>query len=178
MAGSVHDKLKKVRPPRVHITYDLETGGAIQKKEIPFVMGVLADLTGHPAEELKPLQERPFTELTPDNFDEVLAGMKPHLMLSVENRLTDDPEAGKLGVELNFQELDDFNPDRVAEQVPALRKLLELRRELANLRSGLMVNPKLEDVLHSTLGDEEKMKQARAEIDAETEGEEGEGSDE
>ena len=163
---SIHDDLKKVRPARVNITYDLETGGAIQRKEIPFVMGVLANLSGQPAEELAPLAERKFAELTPDNFDDVLAGMKPHLAFAVENRLSDESDAGQLAIELDFKELDDFNPDRVAERVPALRKLLDLRRELANLRAAGLTNPKLEDVLHKTLADQGAMDALRGEIEA------------
>jgi predicted component of type VI protein secretion system len=109
MAESVHRKLERVRPPRVHITYDVEIGDAIQMKEIPFVMGVLGDFSGSPAEALPRLKDRKFVEVTPDNFDDVLKSMKPRLQYKVENKLSE--EAGKIGVELKFESLDDFSPD-------------------------------------------------------------------
>lgn len=167
MAESIHKKLSRVRPPRVNITYDVHTGDAIEKKELPFVMGVLANFTGKPKEPLAPFKDREFVELTPDNFDEVLASMNPHLQFTVENKLSDDEEAGKLGVELDFKSLDDFSPDRVAEQVPALKKLLELRQELADLRGTLQGNDKLEDILQATLADAEKMSQLKSEVESE-----------
>ncbi len=108
---SVHKKLERIRPPRVNITYEVETGGAMEVRELPFVMGVLADFTGHPSEELPKLKDRKFTEVTLDNFDDVLASMKPHLKVAVANKLSDDPNAGKIGVELKFESMDDFNPD-------------------------------------------------------------------
>src|SRR5918998_5140639 len=103
---STQQQLGRVRPPRVHITYDVEVGGAIELKELPFVMGVLGDFTGQPTEPLPRLRDRKFVEVTPDNFDDVLASMKPHLSFAVENKLSDDPNAGKLGVDLNFKSLD------------------------------------------------------------------------
>ena len=105
---SVHRKLERVRPPRVNITYEVETGGAIEVKELPFVMGVLADFSGQPADELPKLKDRKFTEVSLENFDDVLASMKPHLTFSVNNKLSDDPTAGKIQVDLNFESLDDF----------------------------------------------------------------------
>ena len=114
MADSTQKKLERVRPPRIQISYEVETGGAIEIKELPFVMGVLADLTGQPTEPLARLKERKFVEVTPDNFDDVLASMKPHLAFTVENKLAEDAEAPKLGVDLNFRSLDDFSPDAVA----------------------------------------------------------------
>lgn len=131
MAESVHEKLKRVRPPRVNISYEVETGGAIEMKELPFVMGVLGDFTGQPTEPLEKLKDRKFTEVTLDNFDEVLASMKPHLAFSVDNTLSE--EGGKIGVNLTFESLDDFSPDQVAKQVKPLRELLELRQKLADL---------------------------------------------
>ncbi len=167
MAESIHKKLSRVRPPRVNITYDVHTGDAIEKKELPFVMGVLANLSGKPAEPLEPFKDREFVEVTPDNFDEVLASMNPHLQYTVDNKLSDDEEAGKLAVELDFKSLDDFSPDRVAEQIPALKKLLDLRQELADLRGSLQGNDKLEDILQATLGDEEKMNKLKSEMQPE-----------
>jgi type VI secretion system protein ImpB len=167
MAESIHKKLSRVRAPRVHITYDVETGGAIEMKELPFVMGVLGDFTGHPQEEMARLKERKFVEVTPDNFDDVLSSMKPHLTLAVENKLSDAEDAGKIGVDLKFESLDDFSPERVAQQVDPLKKLLELRQQLADLRGTLQSNEKLEEVLQATLSDEEQMNKLKSELASE-----------
>jgi type VI secretion system protein ImpB len=169
---STQKKLTRVRPPRVQITYDVEVGNAIQVKELPFVMGVMADFTGHPAEELPRLKDRKFVEVNPDNFDDVLASMKPHLAFSVENRLSDAKDAGKLGVDLNFRSLDDFSPERVAQQVPALNKLLELRTKLSDLRGNLQTNEKLGDLLQDMMGDSEKLDKLKAEVKPEGSGNE------
>src|ERR1700757_3670245 len=113
---STQHKLDRVRPPRVQITYDVEVGDAIEVKELPFVMGVLGDLTGQPTEPLPKLKDRKFVEVTPDNFDSVLAGMKPHLAFSVENKLSEDADAPNLKVDLHFKNMDDFEPENVAKQ--------------------------------------------------------------
>lgn len=164
---SVQKKLERVRPPRVNITYEVETGGALEVKELPFVMGVLADFTGHPTEELPKLKDRKFAEVTLDNFDDVLANMNPHLRVTVDNKLSDDPKAGKIAVELKFDSMEDFSPDRVAQQVEPLQKLLALRGQLADLRGKIQSNEKLEELLQATLSDEEKRKKLKAELDAE-----------
>src|SRR6266851_8868223 len=119
---STQHKLDRVRSPRVHITYDVETGGAIEVKELPFVIGVLGDFTGQPEEPLPKLKERKFVEVNPDNFDSVLEGMKPHLSFSVENKLSDDPDAAKLKVDLKFRKFEDFEPGNVAKQVKPLKE--------------------------------------------------------
>ncbi len=161
---STQKKLERVRPPRVNISYDVETGGAIEVKELPFVMGVLGDFSGQPVEPLAKLKDRKFVDVTLDNFDDVIASMKPHLAFSVENKLSEDPNAGKLGIDLTFKSLDDFSPDAVARQVKPLKELLDLRTKLADLRGTLQGNEKLEDILQATLGDDEKMKELRAEL--------------
>ncbi len=170
---SVHKKLERVRPPRVNITYEVETGGAIQVRELPFVMGVLGDFVGQPTDELPKLKDRKFVEVTPDNFDDVLGSMKPHLNLSVDNKLSDDPNVGKIGVDLSFESLDDFAPDRVAQQVEPLRQLLALRNQLADLRGKIQSNEKLDEILQATLSDEEKRKKLKAELDGEAKPEGG-----
>jgi type VI secretion system protein ImpB len=114
---STQHKLDRVRPPRVQITYDVEVGDAIEVKELPFVMGVLGDFTGQPTEPLARLKDRKFVEVTPDNFDAVLENMRPHLAFSVENKLSEDPNAGNIAVDLHFKSLEDFSPDQVARQV-------------------------------------------------------------
>ena len=161
---STQKKLERVRPPRVNISYDVETGGAIEVKELPFVMGVLGDFSGQPVEPLAKLKDRKFVDVTLDNFDDVIASMKPHLAFSVENKLSEDPNAGKLAIDLTFKSLDDFSPDAVARQVKPLKELLDLRTKLADLRGTLQGNEKLDDILQATLGDEDKMKKLRAEL--------------
>jgi type VI secretion system protein ImpB len=161
---STQHKLDRVRPPRVQITYDVETGDAIEIKELPFVMGVLGDFTGQPTEPLARLRDRKFTEVNPDNFDQVLKGMKPHLAFGVENKLSEDPDAGQLKVDLHFQSLDDFHPENVARQIRPLRELLELRTRLADLRGTLQTNDKLEEVLMKTAKDPNAMAKLREEI--------------
>jgi type VI secretion system protein ImpB len=164
--ASVNQTLGRVRPPRVHISYDVETGGAIEMKSLPFVMGVLGDFSGQPTEPLPRLKERPFVEVTPDNFDDVLQRMKPHLNFAVENKLTDATDGGRVAVDLTFESLDDFSPERVARQVGPLKELLELRAQLAELRGSLQGNDRLDDLLQSIVTDGDKRKQRASELDA------------
>lgn len=170
MADSSQHTLGRVRAPRVNITYDVEVGGAIEKKELPFVMGVLGDFSGQPTEPLGKLRDRKFVEVTPDNFDQVLSSMKPHLAYTVDNKLSDDENAGQIAVDLSFETLEDFSPDRVAQQVEPLKKLLELRQQLSDLRGSLQGNEKLEEILQATVTDDEKLKQLQAELEAMNEG--------
>jgi len=160
-------KLERVRPPRVNITYDVETGGAIETKELPFVMGILADLSGQPTDALPRLKDRKFVEITLDNFDAVMASAKPRVAFTVDNKLSPTGDASKLGMDIKFESLDDFAPDRVAQQVPALRQLLDLRTKLSDLRGNLQGNEKLDEILQSTLNNAETMKQLKAEIEPE-----------
>jgi type VI secretion system protein ImpB len=162
MAQGTQKKLERVRPPRVSITYEVETGGAIEMKELPFVMGVLADLSGNPAQPLPKLKERKFVEVNPDNFDTVLKSAQPRLQFTTDNKL--QPDGSKIAVELKFESLDDFSPDKVAEQVKPLRELLELRSKLADLRGKLQGNDKLEEILQATINDADAMRKLRAEI--------------
>jgi type VI secretion system protein ImpB len=174
---SIQKKLQRVRPPRVQIEYEVQVGDAIEIKEIPFVMGVLGDFAGQPVEEQARLKDRKFTEVTPDNFDDVLASMKPHLAYSVENKLSEDPDAPKLKVDLNFRSLDDFSPEAVANQVPALKKLLDLRTRLSDLRGTLQTNEKLDEVLQDVVNSSDKMDQLRTAVKPADEDEKGEKSD-
>jgi type VI secretion system protein ImpB len=164
MPESLQHKLDRVRSPRVHITYDVETGGAIEKKELPFVMGVFGDFTGMPEEPLPKLKDRKFVELNPDNFDSVLAAMKPHVSFSVENKLSEDSDAGQLKIDLRFRSLEDFEPAQVAKQVKPLKQLLDLRTKLSDLRGSLQGNDKLDELLQSTLRDNEKLTKLKAEF--------------
>ena len=118
------------RAPRVQIEYDVELYGAEKKVQLPFVMGVMANLSGNPAEPLPPVGERKYVEISVDNFDDRLQGMKPRVAMQVPNTLTNE---GNINVELTFESMADFSPGAVARKVPALAKLLEARTQLANL---------------------------------------------
>lgn len=166
---SVHKKLERVRPPRVHVTYDVEIGDAIEAKEIPFVMGVLADLSGQPVEPLAKLKDRRFVEVSLDNFDSVIESMKPHIAFAVDNKLSEDANAGQLKVDLNFKSMEDFEPEQVARQVRPLRELLDLRTKLSDLRGALQTNEKLDTVLMEAIGNTEKMGKMKDELGKEKE---------
>jgi type VI secretion system protein ImpB len=161
---SAQHKLDRVRPPRVQITYDVEVGGAIEIKELPFVVGVLGDFTGQPDQPLPRLKDRKFVEVNPDNFDTVLEGMKPHLSFAVENKLSEDADAPKLKVDLRFKSMEDFEPANVAKQVKPLKELLDLRTKLADLRGTLQGNDKLEELLLDAVGNSEKLDKLKDEV--------------
>ena len=161
---STQHKLDRVRPPRVHVTYDVEVGDAIEMKELPFVMGVLGDFTGQPVDSLPRLRDRKFVEVNPDNFDSVLEGMKPHLAFSVENKLSEDSDAPQLKVDLQFKSMDDFTPENVAKQVKPLKELLDLRTKLSDLRGSLQGNDKLEDVLLKAVSDQGNLDKLKKEL--------------
>jgi len=145
---SVQKRLQKVRPPRVHMTYDVEIGDAIENKELPFVMGVLGDFGGDSEVENKRLKDRKFVAIDRDNFDEVMKGIEPVARFHVANELTGE---GEFGVELRFSSMNDFHPDAVVRQVAPLRKLVDARTKLADLRNKLAGNDKLEDILNEVL---------------------------
>jgi type VI secretion system protein ImpB len=161
---SAQHKLDRVRPPRVQITYDVEVGGAIEIKELPFVVGVLGDFSGQPDQPLPKLKDRKFVEVNPDNFDTVLEGMKPRLSFAVENKLSDDPNAPQLKVDLRFRKMEDFEPGNVAKQVKPLKELLDLRTRLADLRGTLQGNDKLEEILLDAVGNTDKLNKLKGEI--------------
>lgn len=146
---SVFKKKQRVRPPRVHIEYEVEVGGAQVMKEIPFIMGVMSDLSGQPKEALPKLSERKFVEIDRDNFDDVLKSMKPRLAYRVDNKLQDD--GSELSVELEFGKLADFDPAAVARQVGPLNDLLEVRGKLKDLLSRTEGNDRLEELLGSII---------------------------
>ncbi len=175
MAESFQKRRIRQRPTRVNISYEVDTGDAIEQKELPFIMGVMADLSGDGAESLPDLRDRKFIEIGPENFDKVLKSSNAALTLSVDNKLSGE-EGGKLGVSLKFEKFDDFSPDAVANQVEPLKELLEKRKQLSDLRGKLASNFKLDQALQAALGDEEKMGQLKKDIAAkEVEG--GEGDD-
>jgi type VI secretion system protein ImpB len=159
---SLQHKLDRVRPPRVQITYDVEVGGAIELKELPFVVGVLGDFVGKPEEPLPALKNRKFVEIDRDNFNQVMAGMKPRLAFSTENKLQDD--GSKLGVELKFNGIEDFEPDNIVQQVDPLRKLVEARQKLSDLRSKMDGNEKLENMLNDLIANADQQKELSASL--------------
>ena len=154
---SVQKRLEKVRPPRVQLTYDVEVGGAIEQKELPFVVGVMADFTGQqdPNKPLPKLKDRKFVNVDLDNFDDVMKGMAPAASYRVRNKLS--PEGGEFAVNLEFNKLEDFRPESVVQQVEPLKKLLEARTKLSDLRNKLAGNEKLEDILGEVLSSTEKL---------------------
>ncbi|WP_411832388.1 type VI secretion system contractile sheath small subunit [Pseudoxanthomonas mexicana] len=153
---SVQKRLQKIRPPRVQLTYDVEKGDAIEQKEIPFVVGVLGDFSGNPGQPLPRVKDRKFVNVDLDNFDEVMEGMAPRANYRVANRIGDD--GGEFAVELQFNSLDDFRPEAVVQQVEPLRRLLETRTRLADLRNKIAGNEKLEDLLNDVLNNTEQLK--------------------
>jgi type VI secretion system protein ImpB len=153
---SLQHKLDRVRSPRVQITYDVEIGGAIENKEIPFVVGVLADLSGKPSEPLAKLKDRKFVEIDRDNFNRVLDGMKPRVAFKVDNKLGGKDDS-QIGVELKFKSIDDFHPEQVAMQVDPLRKLIAAREKLSELRNKLDGNDKLDELLQDVLSSTESL---------------------
>jgi type VI secretion system protein ImpB len=152
---SVQQRLQKVRPPRVQLTYEVERGDAIEQKELPFVAGVIGDFSGNPEEALPKLKDRKFVNVDLDNFDDVMQGMAPRAVYRVPNKLSES--GGEFAVELKFKSLEDFRPESVIQQVEPLRKLLEARTKLADLRNKLAGNEKLEDILNDVLTNTEKL---------------------
>jgi type VI secretion system protein ImpB len=153
--SSVQKKLQKVRPPRVQMTYDVEIGDAIENKELPLVVGVVGDFGGNSEVPQKRLKERSFVGIDRDNFDEVMKGVEPRATYRVNNELTG--EGGQFAVDLTFRSMDDFRPESVVNQVEPLRKLLEARTKLADLRNKLAGNDKLEDLLNDVLNSTETL---------------------
>jgi len=154
---STQKRISRDRAPRVQINYDVEVGDAIETKELPFVLGVMADYSGHSKNNLPKLKDRKFVQIDGENFDDVLKGMSPSLALSVDNKIKDDDS--KLRVELNFKNMEDFEPVQIVNQVEPLRKLLEARTRLADLRGKVAGNDKLEELLEQIVHDTEKLQQ-------------------
>lgn len=160
-SASIHDKLKRVRPPRVHITYEVETEGAVVQKDLPFVVGVLGDFSGNPTEPLKSLKDRKFVQIDRDNFNDVMKRMTPGLNMRVENTLKGD--GSEMAVQLKFNTLEDFEPANVVKQVEPLRKLLETRDKLRDLLTKVDRSEDLEGLLEEILQNTDKLKKFAAE---------------
>src|SRR5438270_5759596 len=169
MAGSesIHDKLSRVRKPRVHITYQVETEGAVVEKELPFVVGVLGDFSGNPTQPLKPLKDRKFIQIDRDNFNDVMSRMTPGLNMRVKNALKDD--GSELGVQLKFGSIDDFSPEKVAQQVDPVKKLLETRDKLRDLLTKIDRSEDLEGLLEKVLSNTEELKKLADQVGAKPE---------
>lgn len=169
MSESIHNKLKRVRKPRVHITYDVETNGAQVKKELPFVVGVMGDYSGDNTENRKALKDRKFVQIDRDNFNEAMSKVNPKLNLQVENTLADD--GSKMAVDLDFNSMNDFSPEAIVDQVPALKQLLDARSKLRDLLSKADRSEELENVLEDILKNTDHITELSKELGVGAEGE-------
>lgn len=152
---SVQKRLQRIRPPRVQLTYDVEIGDAIEQKEIPFVVGVMGDFAGQSSNVLPKLKDRKFVNVDLDNFDDVMEGLAPRAVFRAKNTLSE--QGGEFAVDLTFKSVEDFRPESVVQQVDPLRKLLEARTKLSDLRNKLAGNDKLEDILNDVLNSTESL---------------------
>ncbi len=161
MAESTQHRLDHVRPPRVQITYDVEIGDAIQMKELPFVGGILADLSGKPENPLPKIKDRKFVEIDGDNFNQVMAAIAPRLVFQVPNKLVKEDDGSRINVELKFNEMDDFEPVNVLKQIEPLRKLFEARQRLSDLLTKLDGNDELDNLLKDVVASTESLNQLK-----------------
>jgi type VI secretion system protein ImpB len=159
---SIHDKLERVPKPRVHIKYEVEKDGAMVERELPFVVGVMGDFSGNPTQALRPLKDRKFVQIDRDNFNDVMARIAPELNMRVKNTLADD--GTDMAVQLKFNSMDDFEPGRIAEQVPALKKLVETRNQLRDLMTKVDRSAELENLLERVLQNENELKKLSGEL--------------
>lgn len=171
MGASIHDKLDRVRKPRVHITYQVETEGAVVEKELPFVVGVLGDFSGNPTEPLKPLKDRKFVQIDRDNFNDIMSRMTPGLNLKVENTLKGDKS--EMGVQLKFNSMEDFEPGQVVKQVEPLRKMQETREKLRDILTKIDRSEDLENLLEKVLQNTDELKKLQSELGGGEQKEEG-----
>lgn len=160
MSGSIHDKLARVRKPRVHITYEVETEGAQVQRELPFVVGVMGDFSGDPTTPLRSLADRKFIQIDMDNFNDVMARIGPGLNIKVDNTLAGD--GSQMAVDLKFKSMEDFDPGRIVEQVPALKSLLETRNKLRDLASKADRSEELENLLEKILQNQNELEALKA----------------
>ena len=162
---SIHNKLKRVRKPRVHISYEVETEGAVATKELPFVVGVMGDFSGDPTSPLKPLKDRRFVQIDRDNFNSVLASMNPGINMKVKNILQDD--GSEFSVNLKFETMDDFEPAAIVNQVEPLRKLMETRNKLRDLSTKADRSDDLEDIIEKILNNKADLSELAEAVGAE-----------
>lgn len=160
---STQKKLQRVRPPRVQLTYDVEIGDAIEQKELPFVMGVVGDFSGQSEVPQPKLKDKKFVNVDVDNFNEVMAAIEPRATYRVQNKLSD--ERGEFAVDMRFRSMEDFRPESVVQQVEPLRKLVEARARLADLRNKIAGSEKLEDILSDVLRNTEALQNLSKQVD-------------
>lgn len=168
MSDSIHDKLKRVRKPRVHITYDVETNGAVAEKELPFVMGVMGDYSGDNTSSKKPLKDRKFSQIDRDNFNDIMEKTAPELNMKVDNLLADDGK--EMSVTLNFKNMEDFEPHKIVEKVEPLKKLLDTRNKLRDLLSKADRSEELETILEDILSNAEAITSLSGELGVSADG--------
>ena len=160
--ASINEKLERVRKPRVHIKYEVETDGAVVERELPFVVGVMGDFSGNPSKPIAPLKDRKFVQIDRDNFNAVMSRIEPELNMKVQNTLRGD--GSEMAVQLKFRSMDDFEPGKIAESVPALKKLLDTRNHLRDLASKADLSPDLEGLLERVLQNQADLKQLSDEL--------------
>jgi type VI secretion system protein ImpB len=160
--ASINQKLERVRKPRVHIKYEVETNGAQIERELPFVVGVMGDFSGNPTTPLQPLKDRKFIQIDRDNFNDVLARISPELNIRVANTLAGD--GSEMPVQLKFKSIDDFEPGAVVQQVPALKKLLDTRNQLRDLMTKIDRSTDLENLLERVMQNKEELTKLSSEL--------------
>lgn len=172
MPDSIHDKLKRVRKPRVHISYDVEKNGAVEKKELPFVMGVMGDYSGDNTEDKKSLKDRKFSQIDRDNFNEVMGNISPQVNMKVENTLEGD--GSEMSVDLKFKNMEDFEPQNIVQNVDPLKKLMDTRNKLRDLLTKADRSEDLENILEEVLSSTDALASLQGELGT---GEEKKGDD-
>jgi len=162
MAESIHDKLKRVRKPRVHLTYEVESNGASVEKELPFVLGVMGDYSGDNVDAKKEVKDRKFAQIDRDNFNEIMGKVAPTLNFKVNNTLAGD--GSEMGVDVSFNSMEDFEPHKIVEQVEPLKKLLETRNKLRDLLTKADRSDQLENLLESVLQNSDSLNSLSSEL--------------
>ena len=160
--ASINQKLERVRKPRVHIKYEVETDGAQVERELPFVVGVMGDFSGNPTTPLRPLTERKFVQIDRDNFDDVMARISPELNIKVDNTLAGDDS--QMPVQLKFKSMTDFEPGSIVNQVPALKALLDTRNQLRDLMTKVDRSTDLENLLERVLQNKDELEKLSGEL--------------
>ncbi len=173
MSESIHDKLKRVRKPRVHITYDLETNGAVVEKELPFVMGVMGDYSGDNTEGKKSLKDRKFAQIDRDNFNDLMGKVNPQLNLKVENTMEGD--GSEISVDLDMKNMEDFEPHKLVDQIEPLKKLMETRSKLRDLLTKADRSEELETILEEVLSNTDALANLSSELGIEEGGDKKDG---
>ncbi len=167
MSESIHDKLKRVRKPRVHITYDVDSNGSVENKEIPFVMGVMGDYSGDSTDNKKALKDRKFSQIDRDNFNEVMNNIAPSVNLKVDNTLEGD--GSTMPVNLTFNSMDDFEPQNIVDKIDPLKKLMETRNKLRDLLTKADRSDDLESLLEEVLNNADSLASLQGELGSEEE---------